>query len=929
MTLNINHESNRYHVQEAALDAARLAYDAGQAPVILVPQYQDATALKQVAAPTPASFGITISAFAHWVADAWELYGDGRALIGSSDRRMALMGCLQDEAGLAQGPGAVQALAAIARDALPFVGEADGMTEEERSVTRLLEAYAERIGELGFVEYSEALVHLADRGDLPHSLFVIGKDPEAIAAAERHLLDRLGATAYIDDRKSPAQAPRAAELEELQRMLYQPDPAHPVTPRGSVRFLFPTGPNVRMQALADTLIALACEFPQGSIIVALPDAREAFERVGGRLDAQGVGCSIEAAKPFRETDIGRAIVQIATFMRDDAQPDVPLIADYAINKASGIGTKAAYGFEQRWKADRLIDKNCILTDLTCYADDQMRAAIGSLENGRSLEAIAPLTSYVASRRGWTDAYRAEQLAALAVAGEAFDAAAKWGVPDEAALALLEQQSVPVRLALGDGRVRFMMLADAQAEPAGSCDALFIGSLTATSFPVRSGQDAVQGLLARFDAASDSDPIDEMRRIFWYALESAREAVVLERPLNDGRAEPLYPAVVFEEAVECYHGTEGAAADIDDATLLPATLLPYAHVKGEEGLLYDIAGTSTQQVAFSQPWPELGSVSPDRLDRIVLPRRYAGELFPDGMDLSPTQIESYLECPYQWFAKRRLSLSTPGEQVGPIEKGNFIHKVLKLFYLRFRESGKQKVDEASLAFAKEMIGDVFGSQAQLEFGEDAGSRYVPITEMELRDREDMLANLVDYLDREARMLPGFTPRHFEWSFGKTEPFTYAGCNITGTIDRIDIDEARGYAVVIDYKSSVSKDYDLYPPKAEEFRLPRKMQALMYAKVVEKLLGLRVVAAVYVNPLKPGMSGAFDATVLDAAHLPGLKPDTNRVPCAFFESFAEMLDRTEAEVARRMESLAEGDIRPDPTGPEACKYCPVMLCEKRIG
>ena len=46
---------------------------------------------KQLAAKgSAACFGVTATTFAAWLADAWELYGDGRVLISSLDRSFAV-----------------------------------------------------------------------------------------------------------------------------------------------------------------------------------------------------------------------------------------------------------------------------------------------------------------------------------------------------------------------------------------------------------------------------------------------------------------------------------------------------------------------------------------------------------------------------------------------------------------------------------------------------------------------------------------------------------------------------------------------------------------------------------------------------------------------------------------------------------------------
>ncbi|MFR3090566.1 MAG: PD-(D/E)XK nuclease family protein [Eggerthella lenta] len=148
--------------------------------------------------------------------------------------------------------------------------------------------------------------------------------------------------------------------------------------------------------------------------------------------------------------------------------------------------------------------------------------------------------------------------------------------------------------------------------------------------------------------------------------------------------------------------------------------------------------------------------------------------------------------------------------------------------------------------------------------------IPRTAFERAETADLRKRLVRFLDREALLLPGFEPVRFEFDFGSSEPFPYAGCLLRGSVDRIDVNGA-GQAVVIDYKGSLNGDYalDSASPAAQAGGavLPHKVQTLMYAQVARKVLGLDVVGALYVSYGRDRrVSGAFDRTVVASETCP---------------------------------------------------------------
>ena len=117
----------------------------------------------------------------------------------------------------------------------------------------------------------------------------------------------------------------------------------------------------------------------------------------------------------------------------------------------------------------------------------------------------------------------------------------------------------------------------------------------------------------------------------------------------------------------------------------------------------------------------------------------------------------------------------------------------------------------------------------------------------------------------------------------------------------------------------------------FVLPRKMQSLIYAKAVQQELGLQVVGALYFNPLKGIVRGAYDRNIIGPESFPNYKQAdiaANEVPGPGTPSFQELIETSEALVESRIEELLDGNIIPNPISDKVCMYCPVGICEKRL-
>lgn len=654
-------------------------------------------------------------------------------------------------------------------------------------------------------------------------------------------------------------------------------------------------------------------------------------RVGlGELDADVLAEAVEDLGAGRlSRGVGVLAAALAARARSDGERALAAAALAPVAAAAPAAEEAGFSFSRLMA---LLGSRAVAVSLRVDpaesevdAGEQPTSGEGGADLARRLSTVAAGTS----ERGACPAVAAGEEGAPSTANAAEAEARLAGVVGEENPAVAEAPPGAARPSGALPVVLFTTLERAGRLGAGAAYGLIVCGLNSAERPVRAAEDARATLLAKLGAAAPVDALASQRRRFRDALEAARAVVVLERALNGVGAEPRYPATLFEEAVDCYRADVRSDVGMNRDLAIPEALVPQVSTLAENRFVYGACGTDEQPAGLVAPLPRTGAIGEAMAPFITLPRGVES-VTREGLDLSPSAIESYLDCPYRWFVQRRLSLDAPDEGFGSLERGTFVHEVLQSFYLRLREEGMERVTAEGRERALALIDEVFDAACAAQATRRPGHRYVPADRRERDLREALRPQLARYVAAEASFLPGFVPTYLEWSYGQDGGVPYAGHWIVGTVDRIDVD-GEGRAVVIDYKTSLGPAYHLHGREEEPgapFALPRKMQALIYARVVERLLGVRVVATLYVNPLRQAVAGAFDARSLDAAAMPGLDPARSRVPYGAVGSFPELLARAEEEVARRLAALAAGDVRPNPSDKDACRWCPAVICERRL-
>lgn len=952
MTLQCSSYRSTRALEEALFRALEEARSRALRPVVIVRSYDETVRVKHLLARRGAGFGVAVETFDGWVADLWELLGDGRTLIDPLQRAVLMRRALEnraagDGAALSCTPGYSRLLERVACEGFAAARMVDGMGVAEKAATQTVLDYGALLSRQGLIERSEACCLLQRDGALESRAVVVLDVP--LSELQLRFLECAHAQALELAWEGEAAPDAPEELAGLQRRLLAPDFAHPVAPEGHVRFAFPEGGYAAPALVASQIVSWFDENPGTRAALAAPDAQAWFSRLALRLADEGIECAVDGAVPFGKTPFGSAWCALLRFAAQgmmDETLDVRLAGDFALSAFSGLSPRMARAADSRFRGSRAQTADDAFTDLAAFADDDHRDIAAAFADGDYLGALAAERDWVASRAGWPPALRDGSLAAIACAERVHKAAGQAGLSLPSLIEVLEAAPAGTSARLGVatggngdgmpapacGSVDFLSLTALSQKPAACYDCVVLVDLTAAAYPLSDEQDSADSLMdawgvgpaaleARGLRRSDAQ---RMQKTFSLAVATASERIVASRPLDNHDGDEERPSALLEELVDCYRSDPQNADEVDSVTGLTPALSAYLSRRGEDDVAADLACGEPAALARRIPLQPTGAVTPRSRERILLPRVFSGGMVTAKPYLSPSAIESYLECPYLWFARRRLRLDQVDADFGGLAFGNFAHGVLEQLHRTLREHGARRVTEDNAEESVALMNRIFDERferEQLRFAKDA---LIPLDELERMEVQQLRRRLEGTVRREARLLPDFAPLGEEIPFGEgDDEFVYAGVNVAGKVDRIDVD-AYGRAVVIDYKGSVGRQYAFRPSEGEEVVLPRKMQTLIYAQMARRKMGLIPVGAIYLSYGKDGqVQGLFDRTVLDGdADLLGMKPET----CGTAQ-FAETLDRAEAEAARKIANLLSGDIAPAAADLKACEYCPVGLCERR--
>jgi len=254
--------------------------------------------------------------------------------------------------------------------------------------------------------------------------------------------------------------------------------------------------------------------------------------------------------------------------------------------------------------------------------------------------------------------------------------------------------------------------------------------------------------------------------------------------------------------------------------------------------------------------DLSSGPLDAFDGVVSPLSDYWDYFSERGP-SPTALETYGRCPFQFFAQHVLGLERlerPEDIMGPSpsEFGELGHLILKLTYQELIDRGYFSSEGSAVD-----IESTLTTIAERAFAEHASNNPVgyPLAWEILQEGLAQLLRQVIALDLQEISNSGYLPVAVEIDakdkLGPNWPEPLNGLTIRGRMDRIDCDKTKNRLRVVDYKfkfgaSSTTEDKDLYRAALRG----EKLQPPFYF-----LLGKRLTSPKEIQTLAPEVEASF--------------------------------------------------------------------------
>ena len=182
--------------------------------------------------------------------------------------------------------------------------------------------------------------------------------------------------------------------------------------------------------------------------------------------------------------------------------------------------------------------------------------------------------------------------------------------------------------------------------------------------------------------------------------------------------------------------------------------------------------------------------------------------------SPTRLESWSKCPFQFFLGNVLSLSaweTPEDvlTISALERGTLIHRILERFISETLASGPPSEGVAWGPTHISRIEAIAGEEFRAAENRGVTGRRILWEAV----KEEIVRDLLAFLEKDTERLAqyGVQPWRTEHPFGfEGPPVTLdlpdgEQVSFRGLIDRIDVDASLSRAVVVDYKTGSAVPY----------------------------------------------------------------------------------------------------------------------------
>ena len=418
--------------------------------------------------------------------------------------------------------------------------------------------------------------------------------------------------------------------------------------------------------------------------------------------------------------------------------------------------------------------------------------------------------------------------------------------------------------------RSVAVLDAMAARGSSFRAVFVVGLNEGMFPrtiredpfLRDRERELFETVLGYKVATKLGGFDEERLLFTLLVGSAKERLYCLHARNDGDGRPLAPSWYVEELCRAAGEHSITYIEIPRSEVEKAGVGPFDRVElvppEELAVRLTLAGKDAKPIVdLCLPAPSLYVRGRETLRRLEDAGAALGEY--DGIvgsagsywarlaggGLSPTSLEGYARCPFQFFAGKILGierLERPEDFEGPAaaEMGLIVHEVLRSFYQELLEAKYFEAAASQHKRDKQAMLRAAARKAFLAFERDNAVGYLLAWEIIKEQIETLLIDVVnrDLDDLEAS---GYRPLATEYAaeakLAGNWPAPLNGASLRGRMDRIDYDPHANRIRVIDYKLKSQRardpaDKDLLRSALRAQRLQPAFYALLAKKVAEE-------------------------------------------------------------------------------------------------
>jgi len=185
---------------------------------------------------------------------------------------------------------------------------------------------------------------------------------------------------------------------------------------------------------------------------------------------------------------------------------------------------------------------------------------------------------------------------------------------------------------------------------------------------------------------------------------------------------------------------------------------------------------------------------------------------EAESISVTSFKSYLECPVRFFLKHRLRLTDFDPEAREINAGDFgshIHQVLDWFG---RDAAMKDADDPK------DIGEFLDDALERVMLRGYGTQIPPVARVQMESMRARLHAMAVLQAEERTKGWSIIATEKRLSLNDPQPMAIGPLTLTGTIDRIEVNEAEGLLRILDYKTFGTAK----KPRETHWRAPRESE-----------------------------------------------------------------------------------------------------------